>query len=150
MIVDTLANAGRYRGISPLLDRGLEEMLRLAERPSSDGRHELAGPELAAVFSSYETADPHERPLEAHRRFIDIQVVLQGRESLYWAPLPSLEPQGDYSEAEDVAFFSGPAGIAVALEPGWFTVLFPPDAHKPGCLRGGISRVRKLVIKVAA
>ena len=42
MIVDTLANAGRYRGIEALLDRGLEEMGRLVESPLADGRHELA------------------------------------------------------------------------------------------------------------
>ncbi|MCX7031459.1 MAG: YhcH/YjgK/YiaL family protein [Spirochaetes bacterium] len=149
MIVDTLANASRYRGIAPLLDRGLGEMGRLAESPLADGRHELAGQKLSASFSSYQTEDPEEKPFEAHRRFIDIQVVLQGRETLYWAPLSSLEPRGEYSEANDIAFFTGPAGVAVPLEPGWFTVQFPQDAHKPGCLRGSPSRVRKLVIKVA-
>ena len=149
MIIDTLANASRYRGIAPLLDRGLGEMERLAGSPLADGRHELAGQKLAAVFSSYRTEDPEAKPFEAHRRFIDIQVVLQGRETLYWAPLTSLEPRGEYSEANDVAFFTGSAGIAIPLEPGWFAVLFPQDAHKPGCLRGGPSQVRKLVIKVA-
>jgi biofilm protein TabA len=149
MIVDTLTNASRYRGIAPILDRGLEEMARLAESPLADGRHELAGQKLAAIFSSYQTGDPEDKPFEAHRRFIDIQVVLQGRETLHWAPLQSLEPQGEYSEAKDVAFFTGPAGIAVPLEPGWFAVQFPQDAHKPGCLRGSPSPVRKLVIKVA-
>jgi YhcH/YjgK/YiaL family protein len=149
MIVDTLANANRYRGIAPLLDRGLEEMGRLAESPLADGRHEIAGQKLSASFSSYLTEDPEEKPFEAHRRFIDIQVVLQGRETLYWAPLSSLEPRGEYSEAKDIAFFTGPTGVAIPLEPGWFTVQFPQDAHKPGCLRGSPSRVQKLVIKVA-
>jgi biofilm protein TabA len=149
MIVDTLANASRYRGITPLLDRGLDEMRRLAENPLVDGRHELAGQKLAAIFSSYQTEEPEKKPFEAHRRFIDIQVVLQGQETLYWAPLLSLEPRGAYSEADDIAFFAGPAGVAVPLEPGWFTIQFPQDAHKPGCLRGSPSPVRKLVIKVA-
>ena len=149
MIVDTLANAGRYRGITPLLDRGLEEMKRLAGSPLAEGRHELAGAKLAAIFSSYQTGDPEEKLFEAHRRFIDIQVVLQGRETLYWAPLLSLEPREEYSESDDISFFTGPASIAVPLEPGWFTVLFPQDAHKPGCVTGSPTRVRKLVIKVA-
>ena len=158
MIVDALANAGRYRGITPLLDRALAEIERLAGSPLADGRHEFAGEKLVAIFSSYQTEDPKDKRFEAHRRFIDIQVVLEGRETLYWSPLPSLEPREGYSDADDIAFFTGPAGIAVPLEPGWFTVLFPQDAHKPGCVTpgnvagsvtGSPARVRKLVIKVA-
>jgi biofilm protein TabA len=149
MIVDMLANAGRYRGLSPLLDRGLEAMESLVTQPPADGRHELAGADLSASLSSYATDNPAAKEFEAHRRYIDIQVVLRGSETLYWAPLASLEPKGEYSEAKDIAFSTGPAGLAVPLEPGWFTVLFPQDAHKPGCLRGSPSQVRKLVIKVA-
>jgi biofilm protein TabA len=148
VIVDTLANSNRYRGIALLLDRGLEAMGRLTQSPLADGWHEIAGPSLTASFSSYETKDPDENRFEAHRRSIDIQVVLGGSETLYWAPLASLQLKGEYSEAKDVAFYEGSAGLAVPLEPGWFTVLFPHDAHKPGCLRGGPSQVRKLVIKV--
>jgi biofilm protein TabA len=149
MIVDTLANAGRYRGLSPLLDRALEAMERLVSQPPADGRHELSGADLYASLSSYATGDPAAKGFEAHRRYIDIQVVLQGQETLYWAPLASLEPRGEYSETKDIAFYAGQAGVAVPLEPGWFTVLFPQDAHKPGCLQGSSAQVRKLVIKVA-
>jgi YhcH/YjgK/YiaL family protein len=149
MIVDTLSNASRYRGLSLLLDRALEAMERLVARPPADGRHELAGADISASLSSYATDDPAAKGFEAHGRYIDIQVVLRGSETLYWAPLASLEPQGEYSEAKDIAFYAGPAGLAVPLEPGWFTVLFPQDAHKPGCLRGSSAQVRKLVIKVA-
>jgi YhcH/YjgK/YiaL family protein len=149
MIVDMLANAGRYRGLSPLLDQGLEAMESLVTQPPADGRHELAGADLSASLSSYATDNPAAKEFEAHRRYIDIQVVLRGSETLYWAPLDAMKPQGEYSKADDIAFYEGPPSIAVPLEPEWFTVLFPQDAHKPGCLRGSPSRVRKLVIKVA-
>jgi biofilm protein TabA len=150
MIVDTLANASRYRGLGLLLDRGLEAMGRLVANPPDDGRHELVGPNLYAMLSTYATESPDAKDFEAHRRFIDIQVVLSGKETLFWAPLHALEPRGVYSEEKDISFHTGSAGIAIALEPGWFTVLFPQDAHKPGCA-GAIAppQVRKLVVKVA-
>jgi len=150
VILDTLANAGRYHGILPGLDRGLEALGRLAAQPPADGRHELAGAQLYASLSSYTTGDPAGKMFEAHRRYLDIQVVLAGRETLYWAPLAALAAQGEYSAAEDIAFFTGPAGLAVPLEPGLFVVLFPMDAHKPGCLAAAADggQVRKLVIKV--
>jgi len=153
MIVDSLANASQYRGLALLLDRGLEEMTRLSANPPADGRHELSGQSLYASISTYSTESPEEKAFEAHRRYIDIQVVLSGRETLYWAPLAMLEPRGEYAEAKDVAFYTGLPSVAVPLEPGWFTVLFPQDAHKPGCIslggQGGPSTVKKLVIKVA-
>jgi YhcH/YjgK/YiaL family protein len=152
MIIDTLANAGRCRGLAPLLDEGLEALARLAADPPADGRHELAGPSLYASLSTYSIKSPREKLFEAHRRFIDIQVVLSGRETLYWAPLSSLETREQYSESGDIAFYAGPAGCAVPLQPGWFVVLFPQDAHMPGCLlepAQSASQVRKLVVKVA-
>ncbi len=169
MIADTLDHLERYRGLDPRLDRGLEALRRLAgdaaraDAPASDGRHELEGAELYASLSTYETGNPAEKSFEAHRRYIDIQAVLSGRELLYWAPLADLAVRRAYSEAEDVAFFEDPpgGGAGLLLDPGSFIVLFPQDAHKPGCRvvgsggsagsaggagRGGL--VRKLVLKV--
>jgi biofilm protein TabA len=151
MIVDMIASWSRYRGLSLLFDKALEAMVRLAASPSADGRQELAGPSLTASFSTYAAADPETKRFEAHRRFIDIQVVVAGRETLYWTPVSALAPEGEYSDQKDIAFYTGPAGLAVPLQPGYFTVLFPQDGHKPGCLpptHGG-EQVRKLVIKVA-
>ena len=157
MIADTLAHLERYRGLDPRLDRGLQALRRLAAQPPEEnGRHELEGAELYASLSTYETGNPAEKSHEAHRRYIDIQAVLSGRELLYWAPLAGLVARRAYSEAEDVAFFEDPAGggAGLLLDPGSFVVLFPQDAHKPGCRVAGGSggtggeTVRKLVLKV--
>jgi YhcH/YjgK/YiaL family protein len=158
MIADTLAHLERYRGLDPRLDRGLEALRRLAARPpEADGRHELEGEELYASLSTYETGEPAAKPFEAHRRYVDIQAVLAGQELLYWAPLAGLAERRAYSAAEDIAFFQDPAGggAGLLLEPGSFVLLFPQDAHKPGCRvaggsggTGGGGQVRKLVLKV--
>jgi YhcH/YjgK/YiaL family protein len=159
VIADRLEHLERYRGLDPRLDRGLEALARLAGEPGApraeapaDGRHELEGQELYASLSTYETGDPAAKSFEAHRRYIDIQAVLRGREELFWSPLAGLAERRAYSAAEDAAFFADPpgGGTALALEPGAFVVLFPQDAHKPGCRPAGegARQVRKLVIKV--
>ncbi len=156
MIADRLEQAGRYRGLDPRLDRGLEALLRLAaDPPESDGRQELEGEDLYASFSSYQTGEPAEKPFEAHRRHIDIQAVLSGGEVLYWTPLKGLVAHRAYSQAEDTALYQDPpdGGVGLPLVPGGFAVLFPQDAHKPGCHPAGGpggrgQRVRKLVLKV--
>jgi biofilm protein TabA len=159
MILDSLANLDRYRGLDPRLDRGLEALRALcAETTASqlgDGRHELAGADLYASLSSYPTQAPEAKPFEAHRRYLDIQVLLQGRETLSWAPLERLTLTVPYSAAEDIAFYrlaegAGGLGMDVPLEPGLFAVLFPHDGHRPGCHPAGgqAETVRKLVLKV--
>jgi biofilm protein TabA len=158
VIADTLEHLERYRGLDPQLDRGLEALRRLAGESAAsrahtpaDGRHELAGEELYGSLSTYLTGEPAGKPFEAHRKYIDIQAVLEGRETLYWAPLAGLRVRSGYSEAEDIATFEDPpaGGVGLVLEPGVFVVLFPQDAHKPGCRTGGRGEnVRKLVLKV--
>jgi biofilm protein TabA len=132
VILDILENLERYRGLGPRLDQGLEALRALAVGksagfPLADGRHELAGADLYAIVSSYLTEAPEAKPFEAHRSYLDIQVVLQGRETL---------------QAEE--------GLGVALEPGLFVVLFPQDGHRPGCHPAGeeAQAVRKIVLKV--
>ena len=165
MIADTVESLGRYLGLHPALDRGLEALRRLAESPpEADGRQDLEGEALYASFSSYSAGEPAAKTFEAHRKYVDIQAVLAGRETLYWAPLERLRERTAYEEAGDIATLEdpparSPAG-ALDLAPGVFVVLFPQDAHKPGCrVRGGPpgappggpaggERVRKLVLKV--
>jgi len=153
VIADSLRHLERYKGLHPLLAEGLLALQRLAAAPPADGRHELRGPQLYASISRYLTTDPSAKPFEAHRRYIDIQCVLAGRETLYWAEVERLQVQQEYSEGKDTAHYADPggAGIPLPLEPGRFAVLFPEDAHKPGChaMKEGAAEVRKLVIKVA-
>jgi len=154
MIGDTLEHLPRYRGLDPRLDRGLEALRRLAaDPPAADGRHELEGEDLFASLSTYPTQAPAVKSFEAHRKYLDIQAVLRGRELLYWTPLAGLAPRSGYSVAEDIATYADPpdGGVALPLWAGVFVVLFPQDAHKPGCLPeggGGGELVRKLVLKV--
>jgi biofilm protein TabA len=160
VIADTLENLGGYLGLHPVLDRALKALGRLAqEPPEADGRHELEGGILYASLSTYPTEEPAAKPFEAHRKYVDVQAVLVGRERLYWTPLAGLVPRRPYSDREDVATFEDPptGGVGLPLTPGAFVVLFPQDAHKPGCHpagpegrgdRAGGGPVRKLVLKV--
>ena len=155
MIADTLENLERYLGLHPALDRGLQALRRLAQHPpGADGRHDIEGEAIHASLSTYRTEGPSGKPFEAHRRYVDIQAVLSGKETLYWTPLAGLAPRSPYSEAQDMGTYEDPpaGGVGLPLAPGAFVVLFAQDAHKPGCHpagRGGRGvQVRKLVLKV--
>jgi YhcH/YjgK/YiaL family protein len=90
-----------------------------------------------------------EGKLEAHRKYIDIQFLLTGEELLGYTPVKDLTVAEEYNPQKDIAFFNTPKEITkVKLEPGLFCILFPDDAHLPGCRLAEPAEVRKVVIKV--
>jgi YhcH/YjgK/YiaL family protein len=113
-----------------------------------DGRHAVEGDEIGAVLATYDTEPESARSFEAHRRYIDVQYILSGREIIYWAPAEELTPAGGYSEKRDILFLSGEARARLRLTQGSFALFYPEDAHKPNCAWDNPERVRKVVVKV--
>lgn len=148
MIVDTLANAGRYRTVLARLQSGFD-YLESFDPATPDGRYEIDGDRVFAMVQSYETAPSTEKRFETHRRNLDIQYIVSGRERLLHLDREGLEPSTQYDEKKDVIFYHDPAASSsILLGPGEFAVFFPSDAHKGGCMAGGRDAVRKVVIKV--
>jgi YhcH/YjgK/YiaL family protein len=116
----------------------------------ASGRHDLSGDDLFAIIEDGPTVDAGVRRLEAHRRYLDIQLVLAGGEIMEWAPLAGLVIDEDLP-ARDLTFFRDPATppARVAVRPGQAAVFFPEDAHRPGLhLGAAAARCRKVVVKV--
>ena len=119
-----------------------------ADQPN--GRCDLDGDNCFALVQSYKTKPLSEAKFEAHRKYIDIQFIQAGRESLLWAPLSVLrETTQPYSDERDVAFYATPSQVtSINLRAGDFTIFFPEDGHAPGVEWAGVVEVRKVVIKV--
>jgi YhcH/YjgK/YiaL family protein len=152
MILDAVVNVAHYRGTHEAVDRALALLATVPWMKLEDGRHELAEG-VFALLSSYVTGGPEEGRFEGHRQHADIQLLLQGRETIYWAPTADLEVEEEYDPAGDILYFREPAAARVAaaplaVRPGLFLLLYPADAHKPGRLWGTRREVRKAVLKV--
>lgn len=90
------------------------------------------------------------RLFEAHRKYIDIQFVLRGRELILWAPLSLLtDVTMPFDADQDAALFNGvPEAVPVQVMAGQFAILFPEDGHAPSCAWGEVAEVLKVVVKV--
>ncbi len=148
MIADRLENAAAYQGLSANLRKALEYARAQDLAKLADGKHAIDGDRVFVLMQSYTTKPEIEARLEAHRKYIDIQLVVEGREVIYWAPIQGLEADGAYSDERDIIFFKGGVPGAVALTAGCFAVFYPQDAHKPCCHWGAPAPVRKAVFKV--
>jgi biofilm protein TabA len=84
--------------------------------------------------------------LEAHERYVDIQVMFSGEEVFGWKLTDECEqPQAPYNAEKDVILYDDtPDGYWPLLE-NMFVIFFPEDAHAPMV---GEGKVEKLVVKV--
>ena len=149
MIYDHFDNLTLYAGRGTLLHRALVYARDVAAGVA-DGRIEIDGERLYASVASYDTGSRAERRFEAHRRYIDVQVLLAGEETIDVVldrELPVIEA---YDEKRDVMFLKPPEHVAaLPMRPGWFAVFYPHDVHRPGCHLKDKHKVRKIVMKVA-
>ena len=151
MIADTLAQSGRYLTLSPHFAAAFE-FLRHLPADQATGRVDLDGDHCFALVQTYTTKPLAEAKFEAHKKYIDIQYIQAGQETLLWAPLSTLaETTQPYREDNDIAFFGTPARVVpVHLLAGDFVIFFPQDGHAPGVASAGPTEVRKVVIKIRA
>ncbi len=148
VIYDTLKHAGQYRGLSKNLARALDYLTGTELETVEAERVEIDGERVFALFQRYETKPENDRP-EAHRKYIDIQYLIEGEELIGVAPLAAMEREAEAAPERDIWFYEGETA-KLPLGGGRFAVFFPQDAHAPCIAAGECRPVRKLVLKVAA
>ena len=84
---------------------------------------------------------------EAHREFLDIQYVVKGKEVVGWADLADCKIEGEFNETKDVGKYSGEFEYITVPE-GICYVVFPEDAHMPGCHLDIPNDFVKVVVKL--
>jgi biofilm protein TabA len=151
MIADLLKQCHRYTSLSPRFAAAFEFLKKLpADQP--DGRCDIEGDNCFALVQSYVTKPPMQGKFEAHRKYIDIQFIQAGCETILWSPLAALtQVTPPYAVEKDIAFFANPSQwTPVNLCAGQFAIFFPEDGHAPGLEYGEPVEVRKTVIKILA
>ena len=148
MVIDTLDNAARYEGLHPRFKAAFDFLRNPDIAAAKAGRTELDGSALVALVQEYETKPIQAGKLEAHKKYIDIQFVLQGEEFLGYAPLGGQPVATAFDAEKDIGFYDGEAWFTL-LRKGMFAILFPQDAHLPGRYTDKPKSVKKIVLKIA-
>ncbi|MDO9366641.1 MAG: YhcH/YjgK/YiaL family protein, partial [Methylotenera sp.] len=84
---------------------------------------------------------------ECHRKYIDIQLVLDGIDEMGWKPLADcLNPVSDFNAASDIQFFHDTPATWVPTPANTFCIFFPEDTHAPLV---ATQPIHKIVFKIA-
>ena len=149
MIVDKIENIATYAGLSTGIVKALELLRDGNLTQKADGRYDADGKNLFYLVSRYTSKLVDECKFETHEKYIDVQAVLSGQESMGYAPVAELTLQTPYDSSKDIAFYGKPVGYTkIALAEGMFCVFYPHDGHMPGGRLNGPSDVQKVVIKI--
>jgi YhcH/YjgK/YiaL family protein len=147
MIFATLAQADRYVALHPGFARAFAFLRSTDLNALAPGRHAIDGDALFAIVEACAARTRAEAKLECHRRYIDIQLVLEGVDEMGWKPLAECsDPATEYDAARDIRFFNDAPSSWIATPPDAFCLFFPDDTHAPLV---GSGMIRKVVVKVA-
>jgi len=150
MILDNLSQCQKYAALSPRFATAFD-FLKKFDGSLAKGRYDLDGDNVYAMVQHYTTKPQEQGVFEAHRKYIDVQFVFKGRETILWAPLESLvaNTKEQYNEEGDYALYAlVPTATPLRLSSGQFAILYPQDGHVPCCQWDGPCEITKVVVKV--
>ena len=97
----------------------------------------------------YETTNEKEKHFESHRKYVDIQLLLEGEETMQVTDITRLVVEGKYDDEKDVVIYKATDNSAsTILRPGSIIILYPRDAHRSMSLRNNSNIVKKIVGKI--
>jgi len=112
-------------------------------------RYDIDGDNLFATVSEYVTKNEETTNFEAHRKYIDIQYVISGKEIMNVAPINTVKDViSPYDSSKDIEFITVGKIVKYSAGQDKFFIFFPGDAHRPGLKDGVNSQVKKIVLKL--
>lgn len=146
MILDSLTRFDSYTGVHPLFGAVRDFLAEQDVTQLTTGRHDLAHG-IFALVSDYRTKPLSETFIEAHRKYIDIQILVRGAEQIGICDISNCQ-ELPYDESNDFLKLQGKTDL-VTLHAGSFAVFFPHDGHMPQvAVKGEPAEVKKIVVKV--
>ena len=148
MILDALKNAAQYTALHPGFKTVFDYIASHDLATMECGRYDIDGDNIFVVVQEWDLRPTSEARLELHRRYIDIQVVLDGDDEVFgWSEKKDcLKPEAEFDEQKDVQFFTDVPQCFYSVAKGQFSILYPEDGHAPML---GEGHVKKCIFKIA-
>lgn len=138
----------QYQKNKDLLDKAFAYLKNTNLDTISVGKHVIDGDSVFASVTENPTKAFEDTKWEFHKKYIDIQYVIKGKEKMGMTPVESLSITTPYNETKDVGFGEASNGKFFVAEPGTFLIFFPTDAHRPNIKVEGFDKTKKIVVKI--
>jgi biofilm protein TabA len=146
MILDCLPNLSHYVPLHPGIAAAVEWLKGRDLAALPPGRQQIDGDRIYANVDEGQGRGVRGAHLEAHRKYIDLQIAVVGTDVIGWKPFGECRFSfGGYSAEKDVELPDDDPDAWFELVPDTFAIFFPGDAHAPMACEG---YARKVIVKV--
>lgn len=111
------------------------------------GSHEIDGDKLFVNIVEYTTTEKENRFWEAHRKYLDVHVMLRGEEQIDLNFIQNMK-QEEFVEKDDFLPLQGEANGHVVLREGDFLICYPNDGHMTAIRTDEPADIKKAIFKV--
>lgn len=146
MIIDKLENISNY----PQIPDYVVNFIKGLSKDTECLKYDLIDEEFVNV-ESYATKRISDAKFETHDNYVDVQLLLDGKERIYVSSRENLSEIAPYSEEKDITFYSNDIKDSdfVTLDGTNFVLLYPHEAHAPQVsINGEVLSVKKAVAKI--
>ena len=144
VIIDLIENLDEYRSLNPKIAIGLKKLNEVEidyhKRFDFDGGY--------LFFQEGTTSHIDEGTFEAHKKYMDIQIVMDGSEYVAWAPINQLVVDVEYNAKKDVVRLNGSPEAVMKINKGMAYICLPHDGHKALKYIDQATKYNKAVIKI--
>lgn len=145
MIIDVLNNSEKYISLHKDFKLVFDYLKNNDLKEMACGSYKLRGDDVFFNLQEYETKTVQK--LEAHKKYIDIQVVISGSEDMGYTDISNTEVSEEYNEEKDVMFLKGEVKTLRAENKN-FLIFYPNDAHMPALAVNEPQTVKKAIFKI--
>ena len=146
MIYDNNKNKEKYYSLHDGFKLGFDFIQKAITEKFPVGKYEIDGKRVWASVQEYLSKD--EAKAEAHRKYIDIQYIVSGKEQMKCACIDTCKTKIEYNDEKDVEFFEPASSVTMVCKEGDFAIFFPNDVHTPSLKINENEQVKKIVVKV--
>lgn len=144
MIYDTIPMLKHYSSLNRHVRTAVDFLNETDLSVLEVGRVDIDGDDVFGMVSLTIGNGKSNVKLETHKKYIDIQIVIDGEDVIGWAPLEKVKGDG-YDEVNDLEFSSSQITNWFQLKQNEFAIFFPEDAHAP-C--ASTNELKRLVLKL--
>jgi biofilm protein TabA len=149
MIVDHVSNLKQYIAIHPLIKIIMEYIREHDLFGLPSGKTEIMGNDLYVLRETYLSKKASECIFEGHLIYGDVQLVIQGSESIgyRYKGQKGYQILVPYLAEKDIEKYQIESFTQVLLHEGMFAIVLPDDLHMPKLMHETSENIEKIVFK---